>query len=361
MKFSFKNKISFLAFIITFVTFLVYVLLEDIFWVDKIINLKNSNTLKLGRILISLSFSLVSAAFVHFGMTMFYKTLSHAARSIVEWDGDSSFMHETSFPADPEIDHLIRSMKLTMFQLRQSAIPDSRNDFAENLKVVSDSIQKFVISRKIQEIAGFDISVIPKEYKSGSNDYINIISLQNNLFGIMAGFQTNDPEKTAYKARIDGIVSAMQFCNPANDPLDIFQRSLRTVKIPKLNLTVFSIHKETKEISYLTFQENDMLICRAGKITSLDKKHSVHYNFDSMNVEIKNVMVKSGDFLVILSDRILHPAGWNPVNLQEKLEKNQIKPKNSRELAIQIYKTIHESNPGIAIEKSLGLITIRIK
>ncbi|MCE9502054.1 MAG: hypothetical protein K8R21_16355, partial [Leptospira sp.] len=117
-----------------------------------------------------------------------------------------------------------------------------------------------------------------------------------------------------------------------------------------------------------SFQENSMLLFKDGSVFPFSENKKKYYDFDQSPGEIASGKLSKGEFLVLITDRILSPLGITNNSLltgiKEKVASNKNFLKSSKDLTLGIAKYIDSvaKTKGIGhILDILSIIVIRRK
>lgn len=174
----------------------------------------------------------------------------------------------------------------------------------------------------MHKIRNLDITIFPRTSEDSSCDYGNVIPTADGCLGILAGFPNNGFLESGMKARIEGMISLAQETTGirGEDLLYKLDRALRSTPIPYLNLTLFYIETRTGEIGFLQCQELPILIHRQNRTVSLEQPKRRFYDFRAASRDIQRTVLKQGEFIVVLSDRLKELAGGERKILLSKLQ-----------------------------------------
>ncbi|MCX7998558.1 MAG: hypothetical protein N3A69_06325, partial [Leptospiraceae bacterium] len=206
-----------------------------------------------------------------------------------------------------EIDQMKEVLKNSMYALESKFSARVINVIHENNINLNSQILPFTHKLKNPKLQGFEISLYPLENCNPKNDYLDYIQTKHGIIFIMAGFSEYTPLQISYKARIQSIFTLAKefYFFTEEDLISNIQTAIRLNKIKGLNLTLFFISSETKQVKFLHFQENPIFLFRNSELIEIPTIGETEYPFMEENSDLRYQNLESGNSLIFITDRVL--------------------------------------------------------
>ncbi|MCB1192927.1 MAG: hypothetical protein KDK90_20955 [Leptospiraceae bacterium] len=346
MMITFKNKISLFVFSTVFISFLVFILLENALWLENILQ-KGELTLPvtLGRFFIAISFSMLVGLSTYLLANKFHTSIQYLSNLIKSSVENIHTKEIKSKVPKNEIGEIIQTFKNSYLQNKEQEDLIVQNVITMNNLQIMENIQELLFNINLTTIKNLDISVLPNKSQNPLCDYINVIETSNGCITLMAGFPDANIVHSSYKFRIQGIVSMVENISHLPEPeiLKYIDKSIRKVKIEGLNLSVIFTANNSDTITYINYQQNPFYKITKSNIDLLMNHNKPHFDFELSESKYLSAQLKTSSYLVLISDRILKPLRLTEDTLFTELEKeilSKYQYTNSKELLVQIGKHI---------------------
>lgn len=358
-----KQKLSIIAFTASFSLFLAFILLDDFLFGEefrkvlrKFVWIRLSVGFLFSSLISLLTFYLLQTAFK--SLKVLSQVLQGWTRDVYEDSGEEE--------RDDEIGELARHFRIALYQKRAKEENLSQETLVRKEREFSDKIQRFFHKIRLHTIRNLDITVYPRGSETGEADYGNVIPTADGCLGILAGFPNDGVIESAMKARIEGMVSLAQETTGlrGEDLLYKIDRSLRSTPISYLNLALFHLETRNGDLGILQYQKLPALLHKNGKTIPLENSKQVYYDFKSSQKDLKKLVLKPGEILVLLSDRLTELSGTHQASdiLSELQVWSSGKDyKNSRELVLDFGRFLESIFGKKALSKASLLAIGRVR
>jgi Arg-Lys translocation region protein phosphatase len=368
-KLSFRYKVTILVFLVSFIFYMAFILVEDLLILAPIF--KNSQGFEHSRrgirLLFGLCFSILIATITAFAFNMFYSSLNHLISILQNWTNDDHEDHAILISSNDELGNLTRSLQLTIFQEKEKAKKESYEQYTKDLKKQVKNIHSTYSEIHLKKIKNLDISLFPKSPINPNLDYFNLIPTKQGCFGLMAGFDTAGIMENSYKSRLHGILTFIESAskNSTFQIRDVIN-TLELNPVPRLNCILFDLHSDTGELNYTSWKQSSGFIIGEQGIRELEKGNSLYVPIGGESLDLLSEVYRSelqeGETLVILSDlilsnkKILSSSFW--MAFEREISERKYLTSNTRETTISIAKWCARKYGKISLEQ-LGILAIR--
>ncbi|MCX7998830.1 MAG: hypothetical protein N3A69_07745 [Leptospiraceae bacterium] len=309
--FSFPFRVSIYSFLLSLACMLAIIYTEDFLIFQDIYEQTNyipNPEVYFGRILLAIGLSFAFSTILYVLLTVFVVKLHDFRNMILETA--RNYIPEYDLSLDSgflEINQMKEVFKNSMYALESKFSARVVNVIHENNKNLNREILPFTHKLKIPKFQGWDIALYPLENYDPQNDYLDYFQTKNGMICIMAGFSEHTPLQIAYKARIQTLFTLAKefYFYTEEDLISSLQTTIRLNKIKGLNLTLFFICFEKKQIKFLHFQENPIFLFRNSELIEIPTIGETEYPFMEENSDLRYQNLQQGDYLIFITDRIL--------------------------------------------------------
>lgn len=362
---SFRAKISILVFLTTFTFFMGFILIEDLLILAPLLKAAEGwdGNRRAIRLIFALGFSVFSALITGFSLNIFYASLKNLIDFIQRWREETD-TEEIQVTRNDEIGNLIRSLQIAFFQEKERADRRAETLVQSEKKKISLSIQTLQPKIRLKKIPGLDISFFPNYSKNPDSDTLHLIPTNQGCLGLIGGFESIGILETAYKARINAMMSVLHNFpdKKGSTALNVLRKTLNHNPVSLLNLSIFQLDQESGELNYLSWQNIPLLIYGEYGLKELEKGVGNYAPLGEGLDENFRTEVQENEFLILISDRILksiHLTGSQFVHeINRRIFDEGSIYTNTRELTLAIANHISKRYGKKALD-SLGLIIIR--
>lgn len=327
-RFSFPFRIAVFTGSLVLCFFMALIYLEDILIFQKM----QSETgwephpeVYFGRVLLALSLSLGVSIFVYISAFRFVHKLNEFSRLILDWARryfpDYDLTLDSGYQEINAIKEVFRS---SVYANKSKETGNISNIVFENNKLFVEQIIPIIHNLEKIKSEQLDIAFFPHKSFIQSNDYLDYIKTRNGFLFVLCGFSINDPLTASYKARIQSIFSLAKeiYFIEEEELLSHIQTAIRQHSIPKLNITLFFVSQETFIIKFLHFQNTPIMFWEGSKLEEIPVIGETEYPFIEFNSDLRPQFLKTGEYFIVITDRILDKRYFEINSYLENWKKN---------------------------------------
>lgn len=296
------------------------------------------------RLALSVSFSLFLSSLVFYSVKLIYASMRGLVTLVQDW-GSDVYEETPVAEQDDEIGELVRAFRIKFFQQKQLEGNDSQELSQTRSRELSDGIQRAFYRIQLPKIRNVDISLFPRMSSESNCDYVNVIPTGDGCAGVLAGFSSPGVLESAFKARLEGIVSLAAETPSIRGEELIFKiaKTLSKMPVPFLNLSLFYLETRTGDLGYVCFQELSPFLFRNDEVIVLEKKSkSKYFDYKPGDINLQKTTLRFGEILLLTSDRTFSaigiPSGEFVRQFQNSL--NGKKYPNSRDVILDCGRTL---------------------
>jgi Arg-Lys translocation region protein phosphatase len=332
--FSFPFHLAFYSFAIVLIFFMSLIYTEDILLFQKLeveTGWQPNPEVYLGRVLIAISFSVGVGIFSYIFAVKFTLKLREFSQLILDWA--RRYLPEYDLSLDSgykEINELKETFRYAVYSNKSKETANISNIIDENNKLFIEQILPFLQNFEKPNLPNLDIALFPNKSFLLANDYLDCILTRKGIIFILAGFSQNDPLTASYKARLQSIISFAKevYYLEEEELLSAIQTTIRTYKVPKLNLTLFFVNSETFVIKFLHFQRTPILIWNETQLEEIPVMGETEYPFIEYNSDLRSQVLNINNYFIVISDRILDKKFFESekylIDWKKNIEANKI-------------------------------------
>jgi Arg-Lys translocation region protein phosphatase len=332
--FSFPFHLAFYSFAIVLIFFMSLIYTEDILLFQKLeveTGWQPNPEVYLGRVLIAISFSVGVGIFSYIFAVKFTLKLREFSQLILDWA--RRYLPEYDLSLDSgykEINELKETFRYAVYSNKSKETANISNIIDENNKLFIEQILPFLQNFEKPNLPNLDIALFPNKSFLLANDYLDCILTRKGIIFILAGFSQNDPLTASYKARLQSIISFAKevYYLEEEELLSAIQTTIRTYKVPKLNLTLFFVNSETFVIKFLHFQRTPILIWNETQLEEIPVIGETEYPFIEYNSDLRSQVLNINNYFIVISDRILDKKFFESekylIDWKKNIEANKI-------------------------------------
>ncbi|WP_061248794.1 Arg-Lys translocation region protein phosphatase RktP [Leptospira alstonii] len=354
-----KLKLSVAVFVLSFLFFLIYTVTDDII-LKSPLGQQKAISLSI-RLAISISFSTLLASLVFYSVKLIYSSMRSLVTLVQDW-GSDVYEETPVAERDDEIGELVRAFRLKFFQQKELENNPSEETLDERTKEIANSIQRAFYRIQLPKIRNLDVSLFPRMSGNSNCDYVSVIPSADGCVGILAGFSSPGVLESAFKARLEGIFSLANETDtiPGEELVLKIGKILSKMPVPFLNLSIFYLKTKTGELGSVHFQELPAFVYKNEKLNSLEKTKVRFFDYKTIDLEVKKIFLKMGEYWILISDRTL--VGVTSSEFTKQLQ-NDLAGKNfqnSRDLILDCGRIL-EKKYGKNILETIALLAITRK
>ncbi len=332
--FSFPFHLAFYTFAVVLIFFMSLIYTEDILLFQKLeieTGWQPNPEVYLGRVLIAISFSFGVGIFSYIFAVKFTLKLREFSQLILDWA--RRYLPEYDLSLDSgykEINELKETFRYAVYSNKSKETANMSNIIDENNKLFIEQILPFLQNFEKPNLPNLDIALFPNKSFLLANDYLDCILTRKGIIFILAGFSQNDPLTASYKARLQSIIAFAKevYYLEEEELLSAIQTTIRTYKVPKLNLTLFFVNSETFIIKFLHFQRTPILIWNGTQLEEIPVIGETEYPFIEYNSDLRSQVLNINNYFIVVSDRILDKKFFDSekylINWKKNIEANKI-------------------------------------
>ncbi|MDV6234859.1 Arg-Lys translocation region protein phosphatase [Leptospira ellisii] len=304
-----KLKLPIAVFVLSFLFFLLYTVLDDII-LKSPMGQNKAVSLSI-RLALSVSFSLLLSSLVFYSVKLIYASMRGLVTLVQDW-GSDVYEETPVAERDDEIGELVRAFRIKFFQQKELEGNDSQEVSEARSRELSDGIQRSFYRIQLPKIRNVDISLFPRMSSESNCDYVNVIPTGDGCAGVLAGFSSPGILESAFKARLEGIFSLAAETPSVRGEELIFKigKTLSKMPVPFLNLSLFYLETRTGELGYVCFQELSPFLFRNDEVIVLEKKSKAKFfDYKPGELNLQKTTLRLGEILLLTSDRTFSAIG----------------------------------------------------
>ncbi|TGL83722.1 Arg-Lys translocation region protein phosphatase RktP [Leptospira yasudae] len=303
-----KLKLPIAVFVLSFLFFLIYTVADDIILKSP---LGQSKAISLSiRLAFALSFSMLLASLVFYSVKLIYASMRSLVTLVQDWGSDVYEEHPVA-DRDDEIGELVRAFRLKFFQQKEMEDEPTQEAMNERTREIADSVQRAFYRIQLPKIRNLDVSLFPRMSGDSNCDYVNVIPSADGCVGILAGFPSPGVLESAFKARLEGILSLANETSGVRGEEMVLKigKILSKMPIPFLNLSLFYLVAKTGELGWIHFQELPAFVYKNERLNAFEKTKVRYFDYKAVELDLKKTTLKAGEYWILVSDRIYSAIG----------------------------------------------------
>ncbi|TGK24676.1 Arg-Lys translocation region protein phosphatase [Leptospira yasudae] len=303
-----KLKLPIAVFVLSFLFFLIYTVADDIILKSP---LGQSKAISLSiRLAFALSFSMLLASLVFYSVKLIYASMRSLVTLVQDWGSDVYEEHPVA-NRDDEIGELVRAFRLKFFQQKEMEDEPTQEAMNERTREIADSVQRAFYRIQLPKIRNLDVSLFPRMSGDSNCDYVNVIPSADGCVGILAGFPSPGVLESAFKARLEGILSLANETSGVRGEEMVLKigKILSKMPIPFLNLSLFYLVAKTGELGWIHFQELPAFVYKNERLNAFEKTKVRYFDYKAVELDLKKTNLKAGEYWILISDRIYSAIG----------------------------------------------------
>ncbi|MCG6167756.1 Arg-Lys translocation region protein phosphatase [Leptospira sp. FAT2] len=303
-----KLKLPIAVFVLSFLFFLIYTVADDIILKSP---LGQNKAISLSiRLAFALSFSMLLASLVFYSVKLIYASMRSLVTLVQDWGSDVYEEHPVA-DRDDEIGELVRAFRLKFFQQKEMEDEPAQEAMNERTREIADSVQRAFYRIQLPKIRNLDVSLFPRMSGDSNCDYVNVIPSADGCVGILAGFPSPGVLESAFKARLEGILSLANETSGVRGEEMVLKigKILSKMPIPFLNLSLFYLVAKTGELGWIHFQELPAFVYKNETLNAFEKTKVRYFDYKAVDLDLKKTTLKAGEYWILVSDRIYSAIG----------------------------------------------------